>query len=72
LLTINRDYTNNPSDGPFETIMQEGDGAIQVAQLVPNWKDRLQEALDDPLRQTQTHELVSATRQLFIDRSAYQ
>jgi hypothetical protein len=38
--------------GFLETVMHERDGAIQVAQLVPNWKDRLQEALNDPLRQT--------------------
>ena len=68
------DYSNDPEAlrellaillDFFETVMHERDGAIQVAQLVPNWKDRLQEALNDPLRQTHTHELVSATRQLF-------
>ena len=68
------DYSNDPEAlrellaillGFLETVMHERDAAIQVAQLVPNWKDRLQEALNDPLRQTQTHELVSATRQLF-------
>ena len=71
------DYSNDPEAlrellaillGFFETVMHERDGAIQVARLVPNWKDRLQEALNDPLRHTQTHELVSATRQLFSAR----
>ena len=68
------DYSNDPEAlrellaillGFFETGMHERDSAIQVAQLVPNWKDRLQAALNDPLRQSQTHELVLATRQLF-------
>ena len=68
------DYSDDPEAlrellaillGFLETVMHERDAAIQVAQLVPNWKDRLPEALSDPVRQAQTHELVSATRQLF-------
>lgn len=46
----------------FEDSCHMRDSALQVIQSIPDWQQRYREALDNPLRQQHTHELVDPLR----------
>jgi hypothetical protein len=49
----------------WEGALHSRDSAFQVAQAVPDWKQRYQEALVDPLRMQYTTDQFSTVRKLF-------
>lgn len=49
----------------FEQAIELRDCALQVAQTVPDWKSRMREAKDNPLRQQHTQDFLSSVRKIF-------